>query len=155
MYYRWSCFFKFWSGNPHCLEGWEWRNDWSSNPDTVFSLGRGLNSYFHRWRGQSFQFLVHSLSHSFEHCASSWQNNILVKIFPDIHITLHNWVKSKFVNSIMLSLILVWRKQKFRAFKSLFCNCNYMPIWKFVGSFIRGWLRSFFQRIIVIWCNKA
>ena len=86
-------------GDPHLLEGGERSQDGSSDPDGVFPLRRSNDLDLHCGRRKGCYLFLHSISHSWEHCSTSRQYNVRVKIRPDIHITLHDRLICLFVYS--------------------------------------------------------
>ena len=73
-------------GNPHLLGGGP------SDPHRVFTLRRSNNLDLHCGWSQSRDFLLHSVSDSWEYGGATSQHYVGVQVLTDIHITLHDGI---------------------------------------------------------------
>ena len=66
-------------GDPHLLEGRQGRQDGSSNPDGVFTLGRSNDLDLHGGGGQVDELLLKTIGNTREHGCSSRKDDVPIK----------------------------------------------------------------------------
>merc|ERR1719312_240152 len=75
------------------------KQDGSTNPDRVFSLWWGDDLDLHGWWGKCGDFLLHTVSNSWEHSGTSGKDSVGVQVFSDINIALHDGVVGGFMDT--------------------------------------------------------
>merc|ERR1712137_939889 len=83
-------------------------------------------------RSKSGNFLVHTLSDSFEHGGSSGKNDVGVQVLSDINITLHDGVVGSLVDTNSLKTNHRRLEQSLRTTESLVSDSDNLTIGKFV-----------------------
>ena len=120
--------------DPHLLEGRQWSQDWSTDPDRVLSLWRSNDFDLHgRW-SQCGNFFLHSVSNTRVHGGTTGQDGVCVQILTDINVALHDWVVRSLVNTSRfhtqerwLNLDLsVWLVTRFVTTNTMIGNNKYM-----------------------------
>ena len=92
-------FIVFLLRNPHLLEGGKRRQDGSTDPDGVFSLGRRDDLDLHGRRRQGGDLLLHSVGDAGIHGRTTREDRVSVKIFTDVDVTLHDAVIGRLVDA--------------------------------------------------------
>jgi len=115
------------------LEGGERGKDRSSDPDRVFSFWGGNDLDLHGGRSKSREFLLHSVSNSGEHGGTSREDNVSVKILPDVNIALHDGVVGGFVDTSSFHSEERGLEEGFGASESFVSDGDDLSVRKFVG----------------------
>merc|ERR1719387_1293533 len=106
-------------GDPHLLESAQRRQDRATNPHRVFALWWGHDLDLHSGWCQSCELFCHALTDSSEHCGSTREHDIAVKIFANIHVALHDGLECGVVDSTGLLADEAWLEEHFRAAETL------------------------------------
>ena len=69
--------------DPHFLKSGKRGQNGTSNPDRVFSLGRGDDLDLHRGRGHAGDLLLHAIGDTRVHRGTSGQDSIGIKILSE------------------------------------------------------------------------
>jgi len=95
-----------WSGliilllaDPHLLEGGQGRQDGPTDPDRVFPLRRSDDLDLHGAGSHRGDFLLHTISDTWEHGGASRHDSVGVQILTDINIALHDTVEGSFMDT--------------------------------------------------------
>jgi len=99
MYDRWPSLIIFLLCNPHLLESWKRGQNWSADPNGVFSLRWSNNFYLHRTWSKSSNLLLHPICNTWIHGGTPRENVICIQILADINITLHYGIVGRFMNT--------------------------------------------------------
>jgi len=84
------------------LEGGERGEDGSSDPYGVFALWGSNDLDLHGGWGEGSELLLHSVSNTGEHGASSGADDVSVEVLSDINVALHDRVVGGLVDSCSL-----------------------------------------------------
>ena len=95
----WARFVIFLFGDPHLLEGGKRSQDGSSDPDGVFPFWWGDDLDLHGWWSEGGDFLLHTVSNTWEHGRSSRQDGVGVQVLTDVDIAFHDGVVGGFVDT--------------------------------------------------------
>jgi len=136
--------------DPHLLEGAEGGKDGTTNPHTVLPLRGGNDLDLHSGGSQLREFLSHPLTNALEHGGATRQNNILVKILPDINVTLHDGLKSGIVNAASFLTNEMGLEENFGAPKPLVTNGDDVTIGKFIGFLVLARLSRLLHLLIKV-----
>jgi len=86
-------------GAPQVLESRERSEDGTTDPDGVFTFGRGDDLDLHaRWRERC-ELLLHTISDTGEHGGTAGENDVAVEVTTDIEIALEDGVVSSLVDT--------------------------------------------------------
>ena len=120
-------------GNPHGLEGRQWWQDWSTDPNQELSFLRSKHLHLHyRW-SQSSHFLAQSLRKTWEHRCTTTQDNVAVQVFSEINIALEDWLVSEFMQTLHIFSEQHWLEKGFWASESLATDRDSLSIWEFIN----------------------
>jgi len=86
-------------GDPHLLEGRERGQDGATDPDGVFAFWGSNDLDLHGRGGEGSQFLLETVSNSWEHGGSARADNVTVQVLTDIDVALHDRVVGGFVDT--------------------------------------------------------
>lgn len=142
--------------DPHGLEGWQWWQDWTTDPDQEFPFFWGEHLYFHGWWSQSSNFLAESLWDTWEHSCSTTHNDVAVQIFSNINITLKDGLISDFVEAWHFLSNQHRFEEGLWASESLVANWDSLSIGKLINSIVLGSLvvvLNFKQFLLFISCS--
>jgi len=132
----WTILLEFSFCYPHILEGWQWRQNWSTNPDEEFPFLRSNDLNFHRWWGQCCDLFAQSFWDTWEHGCSTAHYNVVVQIFSYVDVTLENWLISDFVETWHFLSDHHWLEEGLRTSESLTTNGNSLSVWEFVDFIV-------------------
>merc|ERR1719499_1617828 len=124
--------------------------DGSSNPDRVFSLWWSNDLNFIASRSKSFQFCLQTRFDLWEHSGSSRKDGVLVEIFTDINVALHDGVECQFVDTLGFFTNDVWFEKNFRTSESLSSYGNDVSVGEFVLLFNFGTILGCIHVIVVV-----
>lgn len=134
-----TSFLIFCFSDPHSLEGRQWAENRTTDPDQEFSFSWSNNFDFHCWGGQSSHLFTKSLGNTREHCCSTTHNDVTIKIFSNINIALKDWVISDFVETGHLFTNDHRLEESLRASKSLRTDCDGLSVRQFICFVILSW----------------
>jgi len=132
----WTSFLEFCFCDPHSLEGWQWWENWSTNPYEEFSLLRGNHFNFHCWWSQSCNLFAQSLWNTWEHGCSTTHDNVVVQIFSDVYVTFKNWLICDFMETWHLLSNHHWFEKSLCASESLTTDGDCLSVWEFVDFIV-------------------
>jgi len=130
-------FIVFLLRNPHLLEGGKRRQDGSTDPDGVFSLGRRDDLDLHGRRRQGGDLLLHSVGDAGIHGRTTREDRVSVKIFTDVDITLHDAVVGRLVDTAGFHSEEGWLEKRFWASESFISDGDDLSVGKLV-RFLQG-----------------
>lgn len=105
--------------DPHGLESGERTKNRTTNPGKELSFRGSDNVNLGSWRDECLEFLGNTLGQSWEHCVSSTEHYICIKIFSNIEIALHDGLIDHFLKSWHLKSVFSWPEQWLCASESL------------------------------------
>merc|ERR1719313_2349330 len=112
---------------------WKGKQGWILQSRQSISLWGSNDLDLHgRW-SKSSQFLLHSVSNSWEHRGTSGKDDVSVEIFTDINITLHDGVVGSLMDTSSFHSEEGWLEEGFRASESLITDGDDLTVRKFIG----------------------
>ena len=134
-----SSFLIFLFGDPHSLEGWQWAEDRSSDPDQEFPLSRSNDLDLHGWWSKGSHFFAETFWDSWVHGCSTTHDDVAIKVFSDVNVALEDWLVGDFVETRHLFTDQHGLEESFRASESLGGDSDDLAVGKFVGLVVLGW----------------
>ena len=74
----------------YLLESTEGSQDRATDPDTVLPFRWSHHFDLHTAWSQRSDLFTHPITNPTEHCGSTTEHNVPIKILPDVHITFHD-----------------------------------------------------------------
>jgi hypothetical protein len=115
------------------LESRKRRQDRSTDPYGVFPLRGGNDLDLHGGRSQVDEFLLESISDTWEHSCSSGKDDVSVQVLTDINVALHDGVVSGFMDTSRFSAQERRLEESFRGTESLVSDGDDLTVRKLVG----------------------
>ena len=75
----WTSFIVFLFRDPHLLKGGQWSQDWTTDPDWVFTLRWSNDLDLHCWRCQGSDFFLHTISNTRVH-GGTWKSIVRISL---------------------------------------------------------------------------
>ena len=129
----WARLVVFLFGDPHLLEGGQGGQDGATDPYRVFPLRWSNDLDLHCGRGQSSDFLLHTVGNAWVHGGTTRQHCIGVQVLTDINITLHDAVVGGLVDTTRLHTQERWLEQGFWAPEPLVSDGDHLAIRKLIA----------------------
>ena len=129
----WARLVVFLLGDPHLLEGGEGGEDGATDPDGVFALWWGNDLDLHRGRGETGDFLLHTVRDSGVHGGSSGQDGVGVQVLTDVDVALHDGVIGGLVDAGALHSQEGWLEHGLGATESLVADGDDLAVRKLVA----------------------
>ena len=95
----WTGLVVFLLADPHLLEGGERGKDGTTDPDGVLPLRRSNDLDLHGAWSHGSDFLLHSVSNTWEHGRTTAHDGVGIEILTDIDIALHDTVEGGLVDT--------------------------------------------------------
>jgi len=119
--------------DPHSGEGGEMGKDSTTDPDGVFSLTWGVDLDLHLGWGEVDHFLLKSLWDTWVHGGTTGHDHVLVEVFSDIDIALHDGFEGEVVDWWDFPTDRAeWVKEGLWASELLVTNGDDVSIWELV-----------------------
>lgn len=83
----------------YLLEGAEGGENGTTDPDGVLPLRWGNHLDLHAAGGERGDLLAHTVGNAREHGRPTTEHNVAIQVLPDIHITLHDGVVGRLVDT--------------------------------------------------------
>ncbi len=122
--------------NPHRLKCGHRSQNRPSNPCQVLSFRWTHHINFSAWWYKCGQFLHQSFWDTREHGRPTAQNNVVIKILPDIKIAFHYRLVHHLLKSRHLNIVLFWLEHDFRTTEALITQCDSFTIRKLVLAIV-------------------
>jgi len=120
-------------GDPHGSEGRKMGKDSTTDPDRVFSLSWGVDLNLHLGWGEVDHLFLESLWDAWVHSGTTGHDHVLVEIFSDIDITLHDGFEGEVVDWWDFSSDgTKWVKEGLWASELLVTNGDDVTIWELI-----------------------
>ena len=119
--------------DPHSGEGGEMGEDSTTDPDRVFSLTWGVDLDLHLGWGEVDHLFLKSLWDSWVHGGTTGHDHVLVEVFSDIDVALHDGLEGELVDWWDFTTNgTKWVKESLWASELLVTNGDDVSIWEFV-----------------------
>jgi len=119
--------------DPHSGEGGEMGEDSTTDPDRVFSLTWGVDLDLHLSWGEVDHLLLESLWDTWVHSGTTGHDHVLVEVFSDINIALHDGLEGEVVDWWDFATDRTeWVKESLWASELLISNGDHVSIWEFI-----------------------
>jgi len=116
-------------GDPHIFELFDLREDGTTEPAWIFTVGWWLYSRSHVWRCQGSDFFPHALLHALEHSATSSQHNILKEVSLDVRFALEDRVEGVLLKAVFSRLVLeAGLEEHLGNANKLLTHCNHVAV---------------------------
>ena len=112
-----------------CAEG---SKNGTTDPDTVLPLRRRNDLNLHAAWCKCCDLFAHTVRNTREHSGSTTEHNVTVQVLPDIHVTLHDRVVSRLVDSSSFHSHERRLEQDLRAPESLSTDGDHLPVGQLV-----------------------
>lgn len=119
--------------DPHLLESGQRSQDGTTNPHRVLSFWWSNDLDLHRRWSQGSDFLLHTLSDTWEQSSTTRHNNVTVQVLTHINVTLDDRVVGGLVNTSSFQTQVGWTEQSLSSSESLVTNGDNLSIWQLVG----------------------
>lgn len=131
----WSTLIILITRDPHILKRCQRRQDRSTNPHRVFSLGLRIYSNPNRLRHHIGELLGEALLNARVHCRSARQHDILVEFAANVNVAFVHALIQLLVYAVRLASREAWLEEDLRCSEALVSDRDYLAVRQFVALF--------------------
>ena len=129
----WAGLIVFLLADPHLLEGGEGSEDGASDPHGVFPLWWSNDLDLHGAGGECGDFLLHTVSNTWEHGSTTGQDSVGVQVLTDVDVALHDAVVCGFMDTSGFHTQEGWLEEGLWATEPLVTNGDDLTVGEFVA----------------------